>query len=168
MKIETKWNLGNFALTLSSTVSDQMRDALASFGLRFLGQRVSKVDHILGGYTKKDGKEVRKAGWRRTDAAFSTDVAAKLALAFSELAIPDSEAKLPAQAVLTEYVPTAAEPKFKDEKVIASRHESANDLEEWLADKVGFEGDTHGTDGEFSLEMLSAIRTYKLEQLKNL
>lgn len=65
----------------------------------------------------------------------------------------------PAEVAVTEYV--GGEPaalKYKAEREKASAHESAGDLEEWLEAKVGFTGETHGADGEFSREMLHAIK----------
>lgn len=67
--------------------------------------------------------------------------------------VPDHE------IAVTEYV--GGEPaalKYKAEREKASAHESAGDLEAWLAAKVGFTGETHGADGEFSREMLHAIK----------
>lgn len=174
-EINTKWNLGNFAVSLTTKVDDAMRDKLAEFGLRFLGQRVSAVDRILGGFEKgTDGKAKRRKDWKRTDAAFSTDLANKLAEAFDELVIDDTT-KLAAQATFTEYVPTAGEPKFKTEKELCARHESKTggadgpvreqSLAVWLAATVGYEGPTHGDDGEFNVEMLQAVKVYVKENV---
>lgn len=168
-EINTKWNLGNFAVSLTTKVDDTMRHQLATFGLRFLGQRVSAVDKILGGFeTGADGKSKRKAGWKRTDAAFGAALAGKLATAFAELDLPESEAKLAASATFTEYVPTAGAPKFVEEKAACVKHESAGDLEEWLKTKVGFAGETHGADCEYSTEMLMAVKAFKIAFLKGM
>jgi hypothetical protein len=172
-EINTKWNLGNFAVSLTTLVEDEMRDKLAAFGLRFLGQRVSAVDRILGGYDKKGDKQVRKAGWKRTDAAYGTELAGKLAEAFAELELPGEDGvTLAAQAVMTEYVPTAGAPKFVEEKDLCARHEAKGDLEEWLRDAVKWTGknddESVRTHGEDDVEMLAAVKAYKIARLREL
>lgn len=171
--VDTKWNLGNFTVELKTLVNEAISGRLACLGLRFLGQRVSAVDKILGGFEKKGDKDVRKAGWKRTDAPFSPDLASKLAKAFEELELPGDDAgneavKLGMKATFTEYVPTAGAPKFVEEKALCVRHESKGDLEEWLKTKVGYAGETHGADGEYDPAMLAAVKAYKIEQLRDI
>lgn len=169
-KVNTKWTLGNFSVALETEVSDEDQKLLASLGLKYLGQRVSAVDRVMGGFTKTaDGKEKRKVGWKRGDVPFGQAMAQAVGACFDTLEFPDSTKdvphKLSALVEITEYVPETATPKFVDEKAIALRHESKGDLEAWLKSDVGFDGPTHGEDGEYAIPMLQAIKEYKLAKL---
>lgn len=166
MKVQTNWNLGNFTVALSTEATDAVRDRLASYGLRFLAQRVTAVDKVMGGFETVNGKEKRKTGWKRGQVAYTPEMATALAGVFAELAFPDDpKDAVAAVASITEYVRDTVESKFTEETAIASRHESAGDLEEWLVDKVGYADDTHGEDGEYSRAMLLAVREYKRRML---
>lgn len=161
-KVQTQWNLGNFTIDLTSDVSDAMRDRLASLGLRFLGQRNTEVDKILGGFETVGGKSKRKANWKRNDVPFDPALASKLVVSFGELELPtiEGEEKSPivnADALVTEYTREATAMKYRDAKEVVSRHESANDLESWLAAKCKYDGETHGADGEYAPAMLQAV-----------
>lgn len=169
-EVNTKWALGNFSVELSSTVDDAMFTKLANLGLRFLGQRVSAVDKVLGAFeTDATGKPRRKSGWKRGDVTFTPELADALVAVFTSLELPD-ESKLESVAVsVAEYVPTAAAPKFKEEREIVSRHESKGDLDEWLKATVGFAGESHTVDGEdFNPVMLAAVKSWKTEMLKRM
>ena len=168
--VETKWNLGNFTVTLVSEVGDEMRDKLASFGLRFLGQRNTAVDKILGAIEKVNGKDKRRAGWKRNEVSFSGTLAAALAKSFEELALPDSEEKLPAACDITEYIRDTVESKFTEERAIAEMLESApDDVQKAKFRDMKWDGSLpmHTEDGEdYSREFLLAIRARKLEKRK--
>lgn len=153
--IKTEWNLGNFTVALSAEVDDSQLRYLASKGLLWLGQRQSKVDKTLGGYNG----DKRIKGFKRSEVSYTPTLAKGLTADFETLEVED-EISLTPSVVVTEYIRETAEPKYKREKEVAGRHESKGDLEEWLADKVGYTGDTHGEDGEYSTEMLSKLKTF--------
>jgi len=161
--IKTEWNLGNFTVALSADVDDGQLRYLASKGLLWLGQRQSKVDKTLGGYNG----DKRIKGFKRSEVSYTPTLAKGLTADFETLEVED-EITLTPSVVVTEYVRETAEPKYKREKEVAGRHESKGDLEEWLADKVGYTGDTHGEDGEYSVEMLSKLKAFLDEALKNI
>lgn len=166
MKIETKWACGNFLVSLAAEPDANQEVKLQECGLRFLGQRVSAVDKVLGAFTKDaNGKAKRIPGWKRNDVPFSHALADKLRSVFEALEFSD-ESILPASVEITEYVPTTAEPKYKEETEIVSRHESKGDLEEWLKTTVGYSGDTHDEDGEYAQAMLASVKAYKIAALK--
>lgn len=169
MKAETKWNCGNFAVELVASADEKQTQALVNLGLRFLGQRVTKVDKILGAFEKKGGKDVRKAGWKRNDVNYSASLADELALAFAELEFPDeADGKITCGVVVSEYVPTTAEPKFKREIEKLGQKESAGVLVEWLASFCKYTGPTHTEDGEeFHPDALAAAKVAITEFLKN-
>lgn len=162
MKIDTKWNLGNFAVALGVDVTEEYAlGTLAPLGLRFLGQRNAEVDKVLGGYeTGSDGKQKRKAKWKRSEVGFTSGFATSLASSFGTLNIPGSEEKLKALCEVVEYVRETSALKYRDAKEVVGRHESAGDLEEWLTAKIGYEGDTHGVDGEYEEAMLLAVHKF--------
>lgn len=166
MKINTQYNSGNFTLSLSAEVSEEMKEKLASLGLRYLAQRNTEHDKVLGGFeTGKDGKVKRKAGWKRGDVGYDPVLAAKLAKSYLELSLPDSEEKIEVEPVVTEYIREAADSKFTEERAIASRKESKGSLEAWAAARGVTE--THTEDGEdYSPELLRKIREVKLAAIR--
>lgn len=159
MKIETKWNLGNFTVSLTADVKPEMDQKLANLGLLYLGQRVSEVDKILGGFEKKGDKMVRKEKWKRADVEYSEALKHALNAAFTELTLPD-ETKLECDVVIGQYVPTKSEPKFQREKLkFAEKESSPAGLDAWLKSFVGYEGPSHTEDGEsYSPEALAAAK----------
>ena len=88
-KITTQWNLGNYTVALEVEATETLLPALASLGLRFLGQRNTEVDKVMGGFEKVKGKNVRKKNWKRGEVPFSKDMAAELKRVFSILSFPD-------------------------------------------------------------------------------
>lgn len=163
--ISTQWNLGNFTVSLTTDVEDAMIQRLAGLGLRFLGQRNTEVDKILGGFEIVNGKQKRKALWKRNEVNFTPALAEELATSFSMAELPligeEKEAvRLKVESAVSEYQREAAALVFKDAKAIALRHESAGDLDKWLADKCKFTGETHGADGEYAAPMLQAVHSY--------
>lgn len=171
-KVTTEWNLGNYNVSLTAEVSEEVFQICANYGARWLGQRNTEVDKILGAFTQKDGKDVRIPGWKRSEVGFDEGLARKLEKSFAELSFPkDGENAAVAVAfdvAISEYIREAKALKYTEEKEIAGRHESKGDLEEWLSGTVKYDGDTHGEDGEYAPAMLSAIRAYKLARLKEI
>ncbi len=162
-QIKTEWTLGNFTVALSAEVTEKQLTYLASKGLLWLGQRQSKVDRTLGGYSG----DKRIKGFKRSEVSFTPTLAERLKADFETLEVED-EITLTPMVSVGEYVRETAEPKYKREKEVALRHESKGDLEEWLEAKVGYTGDTHGEDGEYSTEMLSHLKVFLDEALKNI
>jgi hypothetical protein len=149
MKLEAKWNLGNFGVRISKDVTETELEELAQVGLLHNAQRAKGIDEALGIISKVNGKNVRSK-LTRIDIPYSPAIAEKLKAVLDVIG----------EAELVEYQREAASLKYRDAKEIAGRHESKGDLEEWLLDKVGFAGDTHGEDGEFSQEMLAAVHGF--------
>jgi hypothetical protein len=154
-QIKTEWNLGNFTVALSAEVDDGGLKYLASKGLLWLGQRQSQVDKTLGGYSG----DKRIKGFKRGEVEFTPTLAKNLEADFADLEVKD-EFQVSPTVMVTEYIRETAEPKYKREKEVALRHESKGDLEEWLKDKVGYTGDTHGEDGEYNTEMLRELKVF--------
>lgn len=169
-KLTDSWNIGQFNLALSADVEKELLKALMPLILRWLGQRNSAVDKVLGAYeTNGDGKQVRKAGWKRTDVDYSEEMARELETAFSELSIPDDisggkDVKLAAVAVVGQKVETGAAPKFTEEKAIITRHTA--DLTVWAKDTVKFAGAVDAANP--SDDFLKAVQAYKKAALKGL
>ncbi len=158
MQAKTEITIGNFIVSLKADYDAQF---LADLGLKWIAQRQTSIDKTLGGFEKVDGKDKRIAGWKRNDVDFSEQMAKDLAAELTTLSLPDTEKKLEATEVLvTEYVREVGEPKYAGAKRAMSRHESANDLEVWLKDKIGYAGPTHGDDGEYHVDALRAIKSY--------
>lgn len=173
MKLNTVWNCGNFTLEHVAEVGDKLRDVLAGIGLRSVCQRNPEIDKVLGGFETVGGKSVRRKAYKRGDVAFSPGLAARLAASFFHIRAEGIELDVATQARL--YVPTDSDPKFSEEREIMARHESKSgdasapgpeqELAVWLGATVGFEGSSHGEDGEFSLEALAAVRSFKRRML---
>lgn len=165
MKINTKWNSGNFSLTHGVEVDEAGLLALAEKGLLWFMQRNREHDGVLGAFERVGGKSVRRKGWKRGDVAYGLPMATALKAVYGELKLSGS--KLPVVTEVSEYIrEVGADSKFTEERQIAGRHESKGDLEEWLLEKCEFADATHGEDGEYSVEMLRAVRAYKLEVLR--
>lgn len=168
MKVNTNWNLANFSVSLSVEANEALQKTLMEYGVRYFGQRNSEVDKILGGFETVNGKSKRKANWKRSEVAYTAELAQALAKSFEKLSGPD-ELVIPAEVEISEYVrEDKVDSKFTEEKEIVGRHESADDLETWLVDKVKYTGDTHGDDGEYAIEMLRAVRAFKIARLREL
>lgn len=159
-KITTESTLGNYKAIVSVNADEALQEKLLPLGLKYVLQRQTTIDKILGAFvTDADGKAKRKNKWTRNSVDYSADMASKLRSGLSTLAMPD-ETNLTVDAEIFEYVREVAESKFTSEKAAMSRHESANDLEAWLAEKIGYAGESHGEDGEFHPDALRAIRDY--------
>lgn len=165
--IKTNWNSGNFSLSHEVECSDDQVLLLAEKGLLWYMQRNRQHDVVLGAFETVNGKQVRRKAFKRGDVGYGKPLADKLTAAYGEVSLSDAEVdKLPVDTAVGEYIRDVTDSKFTEETAIASRHESAGDLEDWLKAKCKFEGDTHGDDGEYSAEMLRAVRGYKLEVLR--
>lgn len=117
---------------LTAEVDDATLTALAVLGLRFLGQRVTTVDKVLGGYETVDGKSKRKNEWKRNSVEFTPELAATLASeCFSKLEFPDSTDEAPhfldVLCDITQYEGSTAEVKFAPEKRAVESYLTAND-----------------------------------------
>ena len=166
MQVTTNWNIGQFGIALSANVDDAMRDRLATLGLRYLGQRNSEVDKVLGGFEKNaEGKMVRKANFKRNEVAFTPELADALAATFGELSLPkaDGEEKAPviaATVLINQYEGSTATIKYAGERKAYARHGVAGDLEAFAA-KVGYEGEVgDGTAENAPVEFLQAIKKF--------
>lgn len=156
-KVKTSWGLGNFAMALECEVTPENEAILLEAGLRALGQAV-QVDPILGGFETVDGKQVRRKGWKRGDVAFSEEKAKEIEAAMAAAKVNGKALGFVAKA-------TFKAGDFKEEIYIVGLHESKGDLETWLLDRVEYAGDTHDSAGEYSQEMLAAVRAFKIRML---
>lgn len=118
-----------------------------------------------------DGKKSSEVAW---DAAKAGKVASALEEWFAEGCpnkrgekpkLPDG---LPLSVIASEYeVGGSGQPKYSEEKTICGNHESRGDLVEWLAATVKYTGPTHTDDGkEYAVEMLAAVKVYKVAAMK--
>lgn len=179
MRITDTTPVGNFEVTIEIEIPDEQLSPLARAlmvkGNRWLAQRNREVDTILGGTkrvpAKRGGTKLeRVSGWTRTDCPYSESKAKELGKSFEELQFPDEDA-MPnikvAKVTVAELIRDQKDSKFTEEKAMVLNHESTlNDLEVWLKTKVGYEGDTHGEDGEYAVEMLRAVGAYKRAKLR--
>lgn len=159
--VKTSWNLGNFTVALEAQVTPEQEEILLSRGLLHAAQRVSEVDFALG-IAYKDGKKtVRKDGKdgrpkvTRNDVPYSDTLRDKLAEVFTGIEIAEAKGTAPAVTLATTPVITVYDrddSTSKEARDMALRsisaHESAGDLEEWLAVKADYSGPTHTDDGE--------------------
>ena len=167
-KVTTESTLGNYEAIVSVDADEILQGILLPLGLKYVLQRQQSIDTTLGAFQMVNGKRKRKDKWKRNDVDYSTSVADSLQAALSKLAMPDSEIPLAVDVDVLEYIRDVAESKFTEERALMTRHESANDLEEWMESKVKFLGDTHGDDGEFNIDALKAVREFKKAALAGL
>ncbi len=156
MKTQTSWTMGNFTVSLKAELNEQATAKAVEKGLLWAGQRKSGLDDTLSGV---DAKKRKAQGFKRDSVAYSQAMAERLKALFSTVELDDNVV-VETEVTVGEYVPTTADSKFVKETEVMSRHESKGDLEEWLKSTVGYSGDTHGEDGEYSKEALGAIRAY--------
>lgn len=150
-----KDNRVGFKVDVSAEVTEEQYTKLAVLGLKQVvnsaGARVCKA---------LDLKAV-------SELEYSADTATKLVKLLEKYAdSTDNPIKSAFTAVFTasEHVPTNAA-GWAEEESVALRHEQANDLEAWLKDKCGYSGPTHDDDKEYAVEMLRAIRAYKVKMM---
>ena len=129
-------------------------------GLTQILQRkpASKWEKDAAGYDK------RPSGFERNTIPFNGRNAEGLQIIMQEAV------KAWATVEVCEYVPEVKLGKFKEEIDLIARHESEDDVEEWLASKVGFDGtyEDSTTESGYTLEALQAVNAYKRASLKGL
>lgn len=164
--IKCSSTFGNFSVALEAEVSEEQLAVLAGFGLLQLAQRspASKAEKALAGYEK------RPEGFKRESIAFS-EANAKVLAGFMEdikVEIGEKEQPLAVAATIAEYVPTAAETKWKEEKAkIASKGGDENKLRA-LAEAVGYDQPNAALLTVDNLEFCAAIRKWVREQVAGL
>lgn len=132
MNIETKWNVGQFLTTLTATVDEATVEALLPLALRYLGQRNTEIDRILGGFeVGPDGKSKRRADYKRNEVEYSDELAQALAKSFSTLEFPDSTKEKPhtlaVEVAIERYEGGGSEPKYAAEKRAVAEYLVANE-----------------------------------------
>lgn len=160
MKTE-KFTCGNYEVTFgikAEVVFDEKLTPLLHGGITQILQRkpASAWEKAEAGYEK------RPEGFKRESIPFSPEAADRMKAIMSE-AVKDW-----AIIEVGEYVPEEKVGKFKEEIEIIARHESEDDVEEWLEKKVGFVGEyvDSDTDSGYSLEALKAVNAYKRKMAK--
>jgi hypothetical protein len=152
MKVAIEYSTGNFTLAIVGNVDTQGIAAkpplsgVIESGIRYVTERdvASACYKAIAG---KGGKLPK--GFKRDTLAFGEAAAES----FREVATTELSKLMPDVSVeVTENVGTAK----ADAIALMSQHESANDLESWLAAR-GYDGDTHGEDGEFHPAAVNAI-----------
>lgn len=163
MNKKNQFTCGNFLVvfTLLETLGIvQSLVGLVSAGITQILQRkpASKWEKLAAGYEK------RPDGFERSSIAYSAEHAESLREIMQEAV------KEWAIVEVVEYVPEVKLGKFKEEIDLIARHESEDDVETWLAEKVGFSGDhtDDTTESGYSLEALQAVNAYKRASLKGL
>jgi hypothetical protein len=182
MKNEVKFTCGNYLVTV--LLKDVLEVAGMLVGLVLAGvtqilQRkpASKWEKLIAKYDK------RPDGFERASIPFTAEGAKELArimmdaivtpaVAASEGVEASKEVKISdiATVFVVEYVPEVKLGKFKEEIDLIARHESEDDVEEWLEKKVGFDGvyEDSTTESGYTLEALQAVNAYKRASLKGL
>jgi len=160
MKTE-KFTCGNYEVRFSMKPEvkfDESLTPLVHAGITQILQRkpASTWEKTEAGYDK------RPEGFKRESIPFSEEAADRMKEVMSD-AVENW-----AIIEVGEYVPEEKVGKFKEEIEIISRHESEDDVETWLADKVGFSGEyvDSDTDSGYSLEALKAVNAYKRKMAK--
>ena len=127
-------------------------------GLTQILQRkpASKWEKDAAGYDK------RPSGFERNTIPFNGRNAEGLQIIMQEAV------KQWATIEVVEYVPEEKVGKYKEEVEIIGRHESADDVESWLADTIKFDGEyvDETTDSGYSIAVLQAVNAYKRNWLK--
>ena len=154
-------NIGNFAYELSVNVEPQHEEILVAEGLTRTVQHISEVDDVLGIRYKVGKKNVRKDGKEgrpkvtRNDVPYSDTVASALQKLLSRVVIADAKNGAPEVALPCDVIVTLHDrddDTSKEAQAMAVRslgnHESAGDLEEWLASAAKYEGPTHTANEE--------------------
>lgn len=158
MKLKTDSVFGNFAFAIEAEVGEKEVQLLASYGLLQIAQRspASAAEKAMAGYEK------RPTGFKRDSIAYGESAAAILREKLSAIPL-DGNGTITCSVTVTEYVPAADATQTKVDVEIAGRHESAGDLESWLAATCKYSGPTHEND-EYAPAMLAAIRAVRRER----
>jgi hypothetical protein len=165
MKAEASSVFGNYRWSASGEIADSLIAVLLPFAITQVLQRSpsSNAEKEIAGYEK------RPEGFKRNSLPFDKEGAAVLKkhLENAEITIGEGDEKksfkLPLEISVEEYTGSAVEAKFTEEKAIVKRHQDAGDLEDWLAEKVKFAGDS-----EDEQAVLVAVREFKKAALKGL
>ena len=168
MKATVQWNIGKagigFGVNAEAEIPEADVPVVLGLGLKYLLQRVSKVDDIFGGYALVDGKRVRRTGYKRSDVPFDTALTASLSEAFATLEFPDSTKETPhvLRGVQTTFALAegkAGEPVYaRERKKFAEKESTEEGLDGWLERFAGYVGPTHGDDGEYAPAALQAAK----------
>jgi hypothetical protein len=170
MKTRISWTCGNYdpvveidapAIELVTPSEQNCKDAvgiLEGFAFQVLQRKPAGAwEKAVAGYEK------RPSGFKRDSIPYSEEGVEEMKRQFT-IALGSGVTAKFIDAI--EHVKgEVADSKFTEETEIASRHESAGDLEVWLEEKARYTGDTHGEDGEFAMDMLRAVRAYKIKVL---
>lgn len=169
MKAEVKWNIGEFSVALQAEFGEQVYEALARYGLKYIAQR-QHIDRTLGVLVKKGDKWVQ-SGTKRGDVPFSEGKAMALAELFEGMTIEgDEEEAEPILfdsivAVVGQNTKESAANKWKAEKEkIASKEGDAAKLLA-LAKAVGFEESDASKLTVDNIAFCAAIRAWVKAQL---
>lgn len=153
MKVQIEYSTGNFTLAIVGNVDTQGMEVkpplseVIEAGIRYSTER-DVASACYKGIAGKGGKLPK--GFKRDSLAYSEDVANL----FSTVATTELKKLMPdVEVITTENVGTAK----ADAIALIAQHESANDLEVWLAKNIGYDGDTHGDDGEFASGAITAV-----------
>ena len=149
------WTFGNFDVTVRLTAEldgPKADKVLEAAGLKWLQRKpASAVEKLLAGYEK------RPEGFKRDSIPFSPERAEKVKAGFT---LTETSLGITAECLsVTEHVKGVTDAPNVKAREALSRHESAGDLEEWLAQAyvmVGearvaapaYTGPTHTVDGE--------------------
>ncbi len=154
MKVTIEYSTGNFTLSISGNVDTQgmePKEPLATTitnGIRYDVERgVASTC-----YKEIDGKSGKlPKGYKRDSMAFSVEKAER----FTAIAVRELKALMPDVVVVTtENVGTAKADAIAVLTDLESKPEGV--MEAALA-KLGYAGDTHGADGEFHPDAVTAI-----------
>lgn len=132
-KLKTGSLFGNFKWTATTEVSESAIERLAELGLLQIMQRgpSSEAEKVLAGFKK------RPEGFKRNSIQFTEDNGETLRKLLSKVTLDGDEVEeLPElnfnlEVEVEQYVPTAVDPKFTEEKVIVKNHSEKGDLPEW-------------------------------------
>lgn len=174
--INTQWPVGQFLTSLTAEVDDATLNILGCLGLRFLGQRVTAVDKVLGAFeTGADGKAKRKAGWKRNEVDYTDELRDQLVKAFGSLEFPDSTKEVPHELTgilvdMSKYEGgTGKEPAYAAEKRAVKEYLAANGGKlkngdsrtvESFASNRGVEAPTDAAAWETDVEFLTRVKSY--------
>jgi hypothetical protein len=159
MKIKNNWNVGNFDVTLVTEVSAEQVETLVAKGILQVAQRQSEIDKVLG-IVKKVGEKTVRTGTKRGEVEFKDAIADALKAIFLCMEVGDDKGKIDSEVTVTEYVPTAAGPKFAREKSLLAEKVAGGATLDAIAKKVGYEGDTTDEEGAYTTEFLASVKVF--------
>lgn len=169
MKAQAQWIFGNFRPTVVAEITTEQLEKMASMAMKQVLQRkpASDVEKTLAGYTK------RPKGFERASIEYSAERAKVVKKGFTlELNLGDEDEPDVINFVcenVDEHIPGQnGEYKWTKETACLERHESADDIEEFLTNDFvmipgteikipteGYDGPTHTEEGEFHPDALA-------------